>query len=189
MTFDERERRWRRWQGWMAAAQDGDAAAYGSLLEELVPHLRGFVRRRLGSSPALEDVVQNVLLSVHRARHTYRPERPFGPWVHAIARNAVTDHLRARGRRAPYELSLEDGGVPEPSVGPAPTAFDADLSPELTGALEALPPGQRQAVELIHVEGLSVAEAASRVGISRTALKVRAHRGYRALRARLEEGE
>ena len=61
----------------------------------------------------------------------------------------------------------------------------ARLSPELTGALEALPANQRQAVELLQVECLSVAEAAERVGITKTALKVRAHRGYRALRARL----
>lgn len=186
---DERERRWRRWQDWMAAAQDGDAGCYLALLEELLPYVRGFVGRRLGGSDACEDVVQNVLLSVHRARHTYRPERPLGPWLHAIARNAVTDHLRARGRRAPYELSLELEGVPEPSAAPAPTVFDTALSPELAGALDTLPPAQRQAVELLHIEGLSVADAASRVGISQSALKVRAHRGYRALRARLEETE
>jgi len=188
LASDERERLWRRWQGWMAAAQDGDAGCYRELLEELLPYLRGIVGRRLGGSDAREDVVQNVLLSLHRARHTYRPERPLGPWLHAIARNAVTDHLRARGRHAPFEISLDQDGVPEPSAEPAPTVFDTALPPELAGALEALPPGQRQAVELLHVEGLSVADAASRVGISQSALKVRAHRGYRALRARLEEG-
>ena len=95
--FEEREGRWR---GWMVAAQAGDAAAYEKLLLELLPHLRGFVRRRIRDFDSLEDVVQNVFVSLHRARHTYRPERPFGPWLHAVARNAVIDHVRARTRRS-----------------------------------------------------------------------------------------
>jgi RNA polymerase sigma-70 factor (ECF subfamily) len=181
--LEERERRWR---GWMTAAQDGDVRAYEALLRELLPHVRGLVHRRLFRPEVAEDVVQNVLLSLHRARHTYRPERPFGPWLNAIARNAVIDQLRASGRR-PRELSLEAEGVPEPAADEAstPALPPEPLSPELADALAELPPSQRQAVELLHVEGLSVAEAAEQVGISRGALKVRAHRGYKALRARL----
>ena len=63
---------------------------------ELLPHLRGFVRRRLADPEVAEDVVQNILLSLHRARHTYRAERPFGPWLHAVARHAVVDHALSR---------------------------------------------------------------------------------------------
>ena len=60
------------------------------------------------------------------------------------------------------------------------------LSPELEGALSALPDLQRQAVEMIHLHGYSIAEAAARVGATQAALKVRAHRGYRAMRAHIE---
>ena len=181
--FEERERRWR---AWMTAAQSGDGAAYDALLAELLPHLRGFVRRRLSDPDVLEDVVQNVFLSLHRARHTYRPERPFGPWLHAVARNAVIDSARVRGRRRDRELSLDAEGVPEPAVEANQAEIERDaLSPELAGALAALPDSQREAVELIHIEGLSVEEAASQVGVSKGALKVRAHRGYKALRAQL----
>ena len=181
-----REEREARWRHWMGLAQSGDAAAYEKLLHELLPGLRRFVRRRLGDPSAAEDVVQNVLLAIHRARHTYRPERPFAPWLYAVARNAVTDHLRARGRRLDREIGLEPERMPEPAP---ETRDEAGLTPELEAALAALPPAQREAVVLIQLEGLSVAEAADRVGISRTALKVRAHRGYRALRARLERGD
>lgn len=182
--FEERERRWR---AWMTAAQSGDGAAYDLLLRELLPHLRGFVRRRLSDPDVLEDVVQNVFLSIHRARRTYRPERPFGPWLHAIARNAVIDSLRARGRRGEREVSLEAEGVPEPAV-EAAQLDDAmnELSPEVAEAMASLPESQREAVTLIHLEGLSVAEAATRAGVSKGALKVRAHRGYKALREQLE---
>ena len=182
-VVEEREARWR---SWMAAAQRGDSAAYEKLLLELLPHLRRFVRRRLRDPETGEDVVQAVFVSMHRARHTYRSERPFGPWLHAIARNAVTDQLRSIQRRAGREISLETEGLPEPAARALPVA-DAGLSLELQRALASIPERQREAVLLIHLEELSVAEAAAWVGISQGALKLRAHRGYRALRAQLGE--
>lgn len=185
-TSAERERRWR---SWMVAAQQGESAAYERLLRELLPHVRRQVQRRWFDASGVEDVVQNVLVSIHRARHTYRPERPLLPWVNAISRNAVVDALRERGRRAQREVSLDAPGVAEPAAPESPAgARRAELQPELQQALERLPAAQRQAVSLIHLEGLSVAEAADRAGVSRAALKVRAHRGYRALRAWLEKG-
>ena len=182
---EERESRWR---AWMIAAQDGDSASYEKLLRELMPHLRSVVTRRLFDSSGVEDVVQNVFMSVHRARHTYRPERPFGPWINAIARNAVVDYIRERSRRGQREISLEQDGIPEPAV-EAEIPGESALDPALQQALERLPTAQREAVALIHLDGLSVAEAAVRAGVSKSALKVRAHRGYRALRALLEEGD
>jgi len=180
---EEREERWR---AWMVAAQQGDSAAYEKLLHELVPYVRSRVRPRMFDPNAVEDVVQNVFVSLHRARHTFRPERAFQPWIHAVIRNAVVDYIRDRQRRAPREISLEADGVPEPSV-PAAAPHRDDLSPELSAALEKLPDAQRQAVLLIHLEGLTVEEAAARAGVTKSALKVRAHRGYRALRVLLEE--
>jgi RNA polymerase sigma-70 factor (ECF subfamily) len=179
---DEREDRWRTWMG---AAQRGDAPLYEKLLMELTPYLRGFVGRRLFDPTASEDVVQTVLLSLHRARHTYRPERPFHPWLHAIARNAVIDFARQRTRRTKREISMEADSVAEPAVDPV-EPFEADLPKALTAALEALPDKQREAVELIHIAGLSVVEAAQRAGVTQSALKVRAHRGYRSMRAHLD---
>jgi len=180
---EEREDRWR---AWMVAAQDGDSASYEKLLRELVPHVRGVVKRRLFDSSAVEDVVQNVFMSVHRARHTYRPDRPFRPWINAIARNAVVDFIRERGQRGRREVSLDQGGFPEPAAELEPRD-ETRLDPALQRALERLPAAQREAVTLLHLDALSVAEAAVRAGVSKTALKVRAHRGYRALRALLEE--
>ena len=173
------------WSELMAAAQDGDSAAYERLLRLLLPPLRGFVGSRLGDPASVEDVVQNVLLSIHRARHTYRPERRFEPWFWTIARNAITDAQRARTSRQRREQPLDDY---EAAV-EAEEAVEAglSLSPGLTRAMEALPANQRQAVELLHLHQLSVAEAAVRVGVTPGALKVRAHRGYRALRGILKQ--
>jgi RNA polymerase sigma-70 factor (ECF subfamily) len=183
-TLEARQAREERWREWMTAAQAGDEVAYAKLLQELLGHLRRFVRARVFDAGVQEDVVQNVLFSLHRARHTYRPERPFGPWLYAIARNATTDHLRARGRRLARERSLEDEAVAEPAAAPHEPEDDR-LSPALRDALAALPPKQREAVELVQVQGLSVVEAARQAGVTTGALKVRAHRGYKALRARL----
>lgn len=173
-----------RWREWMVAAQGGDSQAYENLLLDLLPHLRSFLRSRLRSDALVEDVAQNVLLSIHRARHTYRPERPFGPWWRAIARNAAIDAVRSHGRRSAREIPLPEGfeaAAPEE----AREAGERGLSSALEQALARLPPGQREAVELLHVKGYSVRDAAARAGISPGALKVRAHRGARALRKRL----
>jgi RNA polymerase sigma-70 factor, ECF subfamily len=175
----------------MAAAQRGDGAAYASLLRSLLPLLRAFVRRRGVDDAEVEDVVQEVLFSIHRARHTWRAGRPLDPWMWAIARNASTDalrrSLRERARRAPVAASgAAAEEVADERAGPEALFLAGEASPELARALAGLPAAQREAVQLLYVEQLSAAEAATRAGVTVSALKVRAHRGSRALRAALE---
>src|SRR5262245_49024382 len=177
--------------GWMAAAQKGDAVAYAALRRALVPPLRGFVRKRGVDDGAVEDVVQEILLLIHRARHTWRADRPFDPWLWAIARNATTDALRRQLRERARRERARDQAATEPPPAaddPEHQLASRELAPGLRDALAKLPAAQRQAVELLYVEQVSVAEAAARAGVSPTALKVRAHRGSRALRAALGKG-
>lgn len=177
-----------RWGAAMAAAQAGDQDAYRMLLEDVLPFVRRQVRSRISASADAEDVVQNALIAIHRGRHTYRPERPFGPWMRTVVRHCMIDWFRERGRRTRRELAVEEPDLfAHPAVDREPGSDE--LSGPLAAALAALPANQREAVELIHLHGLSVAEAALRAGVSPGALKVRAHRGYRALRAKLESGE
>jgi RNA polymerase sigma-70 factor (ECF subfamily) len=185
--------------GWMAAAQRGDVGAYECLLTSLLPPLRAFVRRRGVEASEVEDVVQEILLLIHRARHTWRADRPFDPWMWAIARNASTDALRRQSRersRRDHAADLFGEGGTDIEELVAPGAGDPEqqltgqeLAPALTEALSRLPASQREAVELLYVEQLSVAEAAARAGVSPGALKVRAHRGSRALREALRAEE
>lgn len=167
-----------RWRSLMVSAQGGDAEAYSRLLTEILPFVRSLVRARLRDDPHVDDVTQEVLLSIHTARHTYRPERPLLPWVRTIARNAATDWLRRRARQLARLSDVEAAELPAAAREAPPQRLPASLE----RALEHLPDGQRQAVVLLKVEGLSVAEAAQRVGITEGALKLRAHRGYRLLR-------
>ncbi len=163
---------------WMSAAQNGDADAYRRLLEALQPLLFRFVRRRVGSDAAAEDVCQEILLTVHRVRHTYDPERPFEPWLYSIARSRVVDHLRRERRIGAVEVFMDI--LPEVSIDAAQTTPESALE-----LLDRLPAAQREAFLMLKVEGLSTEEAAARAGVSVSALKVRAHRAYKAIKQML----
>jgi RNA polymerase sigma-70 factor, ECF subfamily len=173
--IERRERRPR----WMALAQEGDHEAYRALLEDISVELRRFIRRRIRDEHESEDICQEVLLTMHRARHTYDPSRPFEPWLYAVARNVVIDHERGRQARTKWEALVEE--LPER----ASPASELLGETRLDEALKALPQGQRNVIEMLKVEGLSVESAARRARISPGALRVRAHRAYRALRALL----
>ena len=170
-----------RWRGWMASAQRGDADAYARLLEDLLPFVRGVVRARIGDDPNGEDVVQDVLLAIHTARHTFQEGRELEPWVRTIARNAVIDSVRRRNRQRARDAGVDADTLPERS-GERASAEADPLPRAMERALEQLPRVQREAVMLLKVEGLSVAEAASRARTTPGALKLRAHRGYKLLR-------
>lgn len=164
---------------WMAAAQGGDVAAYRALLTDVAPMLESFVRRRLRHPEDCRDVVQDTLTLMHRARHTWDATRPFDPWLFAIARHALIDHLRRQQRRQAHEVSLDP--LPEPAA----EADHDDGYRRLDEALAQLPPSQREAFEMLKLQGLTVDRAAAQAGITPGALRVRAHRAYQAIRAML----
>jgi RNA polymerase sigma-70 factor (ECF subfamily) len=144
---------------------------------------RAFVRKRAGDTSWCDDVVQESLLAVHRARHTYDPARPFAPWLYAIVQNRFIDALRVQRRRVLRELqadaALEFGNR-------APQERDALLR-DVRRAVSGLPDNQRRVIELLKFEDLSVREVATRLGMTEANVKVTAHRGYRALRKQMEE--
>lgn len=173
----ERSRRRARW---MALAQHGDPSAYRALLDDLGPQLTRFLRRRLHDREDLADAYQDTFLALHRARHTYHPLRPIEPWLFAIARNVAADYGRRWHRRSRYEILTD--AAPDRAAEPTP-----DIGPELDSALRALPNPQREALQLLKVQGLSIREAALRVGTTPGAVKLRAHRAYLALRAKFHK--
>ncbi len=170
----------------MRASQEGNAEHFEKLLRQLLPRIRSRVFSRLGGRDHAEDVVQNVLLSIHRSRHTYHPTRPFKPWLNAVIRNAIIDSVRAR-RNEWRSQSIEDHEIA--SDLPLPGMTSKELSPELSAALARLPDSQREAVELLHLQDLSLDEAARRAGTTTGAFKVRAHRGRVRLRELLAANE
>ncbi len=166
----------------MRRAQEGSAGEYEALLKEAAALLRGFFGARLSPADA-EDAVQETLLSLHSARATWDPARPFAPWLYAIARYRLADALRRRARRA----LREEPGELDASAAPAPDESSrAETRAVLSGALARLPERQREIIELLKLQGLSVGEVAERFGMSESAVKVAAHRGYKAVRRQLE---
>ena len=166
----------RRRAQWMTLAQHGDATSYRALLDDLGPVLVRFLRRRVRDSQDLADAYQDTFLALHRARHTYQPLRPIEPWLFAIARNVAADYGRRWERRTRHEVLTDS--APEPLPEPAPR----DWGTELATAMRALPNRQREALQLLKFQGLSIREAAARVGTTPGALKLRAHRAYLALK-------
>lgn len=175
---------------WMRRAQQGDQQAYADLLGLLTTATKRFVRGRSGSVPWVDDVVQETLLSVHRARHTWNPVRPFAPWFYAIASHRAVDVYRRERRVARHEsghdaLETTASSVPQAA---ASLAEDVDMR-AVHAALAALPPRQRDIVEGLKLRDESVKGLAARHGMSETAVKVMAHRGYKRLRAMLGRAE
>ena len=170
----------------MCAVQQGDAAAYSRLLCEITRRVRRVVRQQRGFAGAaeVEDLVQDVLLSVHAVRASYDPERPFIPWLMAIVRNRLADGARRYARRAAREVQVDDIDVTFADV--RTNTGESALSTEaLQAAVQALPPGQRQAIELLKLREMSLQEASSLTGTSIGALKVATHRAMAALRRTL----
>jgi RNA polymerase sigma-70 factor (ECF subfamily) len=161
---------------WMARAQAGDADAYRALLDDVGPAVLSFLSRRIDDRDDLADAYQDTFLALHRARHTYQPTRPIEPWLFAIARNVAADFGRRRRRRSGHEIVTDN--APEPAVEP-----ERDVGARLDAVLRALPNRQREALQLLKFQGLTIAEAAERAGTTPGALKVRAHRAYVALKA------
>ncbi len=179
----------RRWSLLMAAAQDGDRAAYERLLREIVPFIRAVAARQHRRHDRIEEVTQEVLLTLHRVRHTYDPARPFRHWLAAIAHRRSIDALRRRFRTEAHEVA--DDTAYETFADPAAnrTVEASAASDGLGDAIAGLSPSQREAIELLKLRELSLAEASSLSGKSIAALKVNVHRAIKALRQRLAGGE
>lgn len=172
----------------MAAAQAGDRAAYEALLRDCVPLIKAVAGRLGVPADRSDDVVQDVLLTVHRARQTYDPARSFTAWLRVIAERRAIDLLRQVRRHAAREFHLPLAYETYPDEGADQTrgVEHAEASGHVSQALATLSPRQREAVQALVLEEQSLAEAAAATRRTKGALKVNLHRALKALRERLE---
>lgn len=178
-SMDEREQHWQRL---MQAAQSGDEASYHLLLEELSSVIERYLRRHFGQLPFEEDCVQEALIRLHHARHTWQPSRRFGPWLFAIVRHTAIDVIR-KGQR--YRRAVESWHDTKDMFEDPPQSPASDASEQLDTLFQRLSPGLRDALILTRIDGCTAREAADSLGISATAVKVRCHRAISQLRAQL----
>jgi RNA polymerase sigma-70 factor (ECF subfamily) len=167
----------------MRRSLNGDRQAYAELLRETARLLRPFLSRRLNFGPEVDDVLQEILISIHKARHTYDGKRPYKPWVYAIAQFRLQDYLRthyADQLRQALDISELENNLHE-DVTESAISYES-----ISGEVHKLPEKQAAILQLIHQEGCTAKEAAQRLGMSESAVKVAAHRAYKVLRQKLE---
>lgn len=171
----------KRWSDLLAAAQAGDAGAYRAFLRAAAPFVRALARRRVAGGDAVENVVQDVLLTVHRIRHTYEPGRPVEPWLASITARRAIDALRRRSRLQAREVHhpIAYETFADPAANEEEAAVEADALGRL---IETLPPRQKQALKLMKLKQMSLAEASAASGQSVSSLKVNVHRAIKRLR-------
>ena len=170
-------------EGLMVLSLQGNQQAYTSLLKETTRFLRPFIAKRLNLASEVDDLVQEILISIHKARHTYDGNRPYKPWVYAIARFRLQDYLRAHYSdqlRSAIDLSEVEEILPEYVT---ETGFSYESIKE---EVRKLPEKQATILQLMHQEGYTAREVAEKLGMSESAVKVAAHRAYKVLRNRLE---
>ena len=164
----------------MLASNNGDAAAYRTLLERLSSQLRGYFKGKLShinrGAVEAEDLVQEALLAIHTRRHTYDSSQPFTVWVYAIARYKFIDYLR-RTKASAKDIPVDETEEPTAPGDRGQVESSLDLGRLLTG----LSPKVKQVIQYMKLDGLSVSETASRCGMSESAVKVSVHRGLKTM--------
>ena len=162
----------------MGAYCSGKTDALGELFDRYALRVEALVRRSTGDAALARDITQTTFLSLVRGRSRYPQDCQFRPWLFTIAMNALRDHLRRRKREV---LTSSDALLAHDEFY-VERFRDAGLQRALTQALSQLSLEQRQVIVLHQLEEFSFAEIAEIVGCSRSAAKVRAHRGYEKLR-------
>lgn len=174
----------------MAAAQTGDRAAYETLLRDCVPFIVGVARHRGVPHDRTDDVVQEALLTLHRARATYDPRRSFDAWLRVIVERRAIDVLRQtqRHRRREVHAPLAYEGHADEAVDVSAGVERVEQVKIIGAAIAGLPRRQREAVQHLMLEERSLADAAELTGRSKGSLKVNLHRALNALRGRFNRG-
>jgi RNA polymerase sigma-70 factor (ECF subfamily) len=177
----------RRRRTWMVAAQAGDRTVYETLLRDCIPFIKSVARRQGVRPDSIDDVVQETLLTIHRARQTYDPDRSFDAWLRTIAQRRAIDRMRRQGRNGASEIyaPLAYENHPDSSHDPEQAANRVDSNAQLGSEISALPASQREAVQHLAIQEQSLAEAAAATGRTTGALKVNLHRALKTLRSQL----
>lgn len=177
----------------VAAAKDGDRAAFDELVRSTYVDTYTLAHRLTGDEEDARDVVQEAYLRAYRGLHRFRGDAQFSTWLYRITANCAATHLGRHGRHRHDELDEATAGADaHPDRDPALRADADELRTRLRVALDALPPRLRAVVVLRDVYELSHETIAAELGISESAAKVRLHRARNKLREQLfgrREGE
>ena len=167
----------------MLAYVEGDEAAFRALFDRYAPIIYGMVKRHLKTDDLAREITQQTFFRLHGARFDFRLDSRLRPWLLTIAMNLVREHWRRKKRRPHADVD------PEAKEAPRPERTDLELAQRkeaLHVALDALPPSQREVIELHWFQERPYREIAEIVGSSEGAVRVRAHRAYARLKELLQ---
>jgi RNA polymerase sigma-70 factor (ECF subfamily) len=167
----------------MHLSQQGDKRSYAKLLHEVSGLLRGYLFKRISASADVEDILQEILISLHNARHTYDKSRPFKPWLFSIAKFRLYDYFRKIYKKLETDCDYFEENEIE-SVFDV-TESDDDYE-ELYEAIDKLPQKQKNIIELMKIEGYTAKEVGIKLNMSESAVKTSAHRTYKMLKEKIE---
>ncbi len=163
----------------MRQAQQGDKQAYSLLFTKVTPMLRSFILQKISSPDDMEDIVQEILISLHKAGHTYDANRPFEVWMYTIARYRLNDYLCSYYKNVSLKEKIQDEHEHfNENIDVTP---EVEIDESINELIEALPEKQRTIVTMMKVEGYTAKETAEMVNMTETAVKVAAHRVYKKL--------
>lgn len=171
------------WGQLMAKAQDGDSAAYQKLLAAIQPALLAFARKQIFDAQLAEDASQEIMLAIHKQRHTFDPTQPFKPWMYAIARHKCIDTIRKIQRKSDAEVGITD--EIETFLTSSSNTEDEDVKKDLETALSSLNEKQQKVIHLMKLEGYTAQEVADQMDMTVSAVKVTAHRAIKHMQKSL----
>lgn len=166
------------------AGLSGDRASYARFLQQVSGIMRKLVARKLPAAD-VEDVVQDILVSIHKARHTYDGQRPILPWLYAISRFRIQDHLRrlyAHARFVTLDIETMADVLPDVTKGPAASEL---MGESLEDMLKHVPDRERRILTMMHQDGYTAKETGTQLGMKESAVKVAAFRALKKIREKL----
>ncbi len=167
----------------MSEAQAGNSESYQTLLSEVCMFLQIYLKKKIFNSSHIDDIIQEILLAIHKSRHTYDPQKSFNSWLLAIAHYKMTDYFRSHLKIKNNEI---DETIADTSKNSLEILIDQEYYKQLETELNQLDPRSREVITLLKIKGLKISEVASRLKLSESNVKVIAHRAYEKLANQLD---
>lgn len=166
----------------------GDDAAFAVVFDAVAPFIARYARRVLRNDAAADDIVQQTLLRMNRARGDFLPGAQVLPWAYAIAHNVLFNHLRRRKREDQLMRRVELASPAAFAAAPDEQLLAEETQTAMSAVFATLPKAQRDAYLMMRRDGLTLAETAGRLKTTVIAVKLRVHRAVARLRSSFNEG-
>lgn len=167
------------WEGNMRLALSGDMGAYRILLEKIGDKIDTHLHFKIFEKEDIPDICQDILISIHNARHTYDVNKPFLPWVMAITKYKTIDYIKKKTRES-NTLTPIDNLVQDPLI--AESLNNLCSSIEVEALMATLKKKERKLLSYVKLEGYSVKEAALEFSMTESNVKVSVHRIIKKLK-------